>query len=132
MARMQMDALFTIVRGTLAIGVLTLLSACVNTSVNVTCPSGSGSENGPGVNCSLGQSYPPQNTLVSSIPNVVTIPANQPIPPGATCYFNATQSLSSTICGPTIPGQPCGFTPGKKCRDTYTISNSKCACLCNN
>jgi len=128
---MHMDTLFTIVRGTLAIVALTLLSACITTNVKVTCPSGSGSEDGPGANCSTGQSYPPQNTLVSSIPNVVTIPANQTIPPGATCSWNATQSLSSTICAATIPGQPCGFTAGKKCRDTYKISDSKCACLCN-
>jgi len=144
MPKMQMDALFTIVGGTLTIVALTVLSAChapllnVETMVDVKCPPGQGSGQGdPGVGISCtGNSaiILPANTLVSTIANVVTIPANQTIPPGAVCRVDATHV--STKCKDGIPGQPCGYTPGKKCRDTYImdISNPNdkmCECRCN-
>lgn len=128
MPRMQMDDLFTIVGRTLALGVLPLLSACINNNVNVEC---SGSENPPGINCSTGAIQLPNHTLVSTIANVVTIPPNQTIPPNAECLFNANPLYNSTKCAGGVPGKPCGFTPGKVCRDTFTVSNNKCECRCN-
>lgn len=125
----KMDALFIIAGRTLAIVGLTLLSACINTTVNTTCPPGS--DSGPGISCSGNSAIIlPANTLVSTIANVVTIPANHTIPNGAVCKVDA--NTISTKCKVGIPGQPCGFTGGK-CRDTYdTVTNiGKCECRCN-
>jgi hypothetical protein len=136
MLRMLMDALFTIVGRTMPIVALTLLSACVNTNVNVTCPPGAGPEDGPGISCTADSSKTNllAGTLVSSINNVVTIPANQTIPTGVVCRVDATHV--STQCRSGIPGQACGFTPGKKCRDTYNMVTTDpnyqmCECRCN-
>lgn len=130
MPRMQMDALFTILGRTLTIGALILLSACIKNNVNVNC---SGSEDGPGINCSTGAIQLPQNYLVSNISNVVTIPvAGQTIPVGATCLYNANPLYNSTKCAAGVPSKPCGFTAGKVCRDTYDTGTTKCECRCNN
>jgi hypothetical protein len=129
MPRIQMDALFTIAGRVLTILALTLLSACIKSNViNVDC---SGDEK-PGINCSTGAIQIPQGTLVSSITNIVTIPvAGQTIPNGATCLYNANPLYNSTKCAGGVPGKPCGFTPGKVCRDTYHTTTSKCECRCN-
>ena len=130
MLMIKMDALFTIVGRALPILALTLLSSCINTNVNVTCPPDAGGD--PGTACSVGNNVQqlPQHTLVSSIANVVPIPANGTIPNGAECLFNTDPTKNSTSCKQGIPGQPCGFTGGH-CRDTYTILTTKCACQCN-
>lgn len=127
MPRIQMDALFIIVRRTLPLATLALLSACITN--NVTCGPG---EPGPGISCSAANNVIqlPQDTPVSSIANVVPIPSNGTIPTGAICLYNLDPLKNSTKCKTGIPGQPCGFTGGK-CRDTYTISTTKCACQCN-
>jgi len=129
MPRVRMDALFIIVRRTLPLATLALLSACITNNVDVDCQPG---EPKPGISCSAANNVIqlPQHTLVSSIANVVTIPPGQSIPPNAECYYNVDTTKNSTKCKNGIPGQPCGFTGGK-CRDTYTISTTKCACQCN-
>ena len=132
MPRIQMDALFTVAGRTLTIVALSLLSACVNTNVNVECQPG---ENGPGISCGGSNAKVlTAPTEVASIANVVTIPANQPIPAGALCRIDATHI--STQCKSGIPGQPCGYTAGKKCRDTYNMVTTDphfqmCECRCN-
>lgn len=132
MPRVQMDTLFTVMGRTLIIGALAILCACVKTNVNVDCQSG---ESGPGISCGGNNKTNLQpNTLVSTIANVVTIPPNQTIPTGAVCRVDANHV--STQCKAGIPGQPCGFTSGKKCRDTYNMVTTDqnyqmCECRCN-
>lgn len=127
MPRMQMDALFTIVGSTLTIVALTLLSACIDTNVNVTCPPGPGSVPDPGVGFSCGGSNKtavPAGTLVAT--NAIPIdPPTGPIPNGATCYSGSYQCKALTV------GVGCNLTPKTtKCKDTYDMTTHVCDCQC--
>lgn len=132
MPRMQMDALFTIVGRTLAIAALSLLSACIETNVNVTCPpNGAGpGDPGPGISCGGSNKM----TVAAGTPvaaNAIPInPTGGSVPAGSTCSSKAG-SPQSYQCKAATVGVGCGLTPGTtKCKDTYDMTSTACDCQC--
>jgi hypothetical protein len=132
MPRMQGDTLFIMVRRTLIIMPLILLSAChvMETNVNVTCPSTGPGEPPPGFSCGGSNKQAVQaNTSLAT--NVIAInPLGGTIPTGAKCSSKAGSGQSYQCKAATV-GVGCGITPATThCKDTYDIGTTMCDCQC--